>query len=242
LNRVTAICVKRSKLAAKLLLLACFAGCGNDAQSALGAGGASAGGASAGGVASSAGAGGATSCPPWPLSKLLPLIGPQFYGPDPGPCSIETMHTTDQFVTLDTVEYSSDGTILKISDGDAVETLAYDAQGRPTSLSDTANGLTTYEYGDGFVLRATANGFNFRYNLDGQGYVTTAVVSRASDGGVIGTYRYSYDACRISRVTYTATGGSEEVYYSDIAYDSEGRMTRRAGPTQTMTFDYSCWQ
>jgi len=140
------------------------------------------------------------------------------------------------------MEYSPNGSILRILEGEAVETFTYDAQGRPTSLSDTVNGLTTYQYGDGFVLRTTASGVNFHYNLNSFGYVTSAAVIRAAGGVITGTYSYYYDGCRISRVTFTASGGSEEAYYSDIAYDSQGRLTRRGGPTQVVTLDYRCWQ
>ncbi len=153
----------------------------------------------------------------------------------------------DSLAVLETLDCAPDGSILRIRKGDALTTFTCDAQGRPLSMSDTVfdvSSLASYQYGDGFMLRTTERGVNFRYNLDGLGYVTTIVAINAADGMEQGTYSYSYTNCRNTRVSYTASGGSggtEEVVYSDIAYDSDGRMIRRGGPKFTMTFDYGCW-
>ena len=142
----------------------------------------------------------------------------------------------DGRVELSTLDYSPDGSLLRTS-GALNAIFTYDAQGRPTGST-----LAVYEYGEGFAL-ATTKGMtsHHRYNLDGLGYVTTALEIDTASGAVRRIYTYSYTNCRPSKVTYSE-GSGDVVYYSDIVFDGEGRIVRRSGPSITSTFDYSCWQ
>lgn len=220
---------------------------GSETRLSAGSTGMASGGRAAGTSAGASISGGTTAvsnkCPTWPTNRLMPFIGPQFYGPNPGPCTAETSYTSTNLTSSRSFDYSSDGLVLRaISDGVVQQTYAYDDRARVTSVVDVDSGTTTYEYGDGFVVSTTGTNQRFRYELDSLGYVTSVIESNTTDGTIRGTYRYEYKDCLMTAVAFTPSGGTEQPYYSDIAYDQAGRMIRRTGPKLVTNFGYKCWK
>jgi YD repeat-containing protein len=226
-------------------------------SSSTSAGGASAqGGAGVGGSTSGAGASGLDSCPTWPAAKLLPLVGPMFYGPDPGPCVAKTYGASlTAPLEWTTFVYDSQGEVTSGSDSvNSVLTKYTWANGALVSSSSVSSSAgteskdyaETYEYGAGFVTAtptATSSGNPTRYTLAANGYPLTRVTTNAMTGSVQDTLTYEYDGCRLKHRRATNASGAS-IPSGDITYeyDDAGHVVQRvAADGTTEKYDYSCW-
>ena len=173
-------------------------------------------------------------CPVWPRSKLLPIVGPLFYGPNPGPCTINSSNPSDP---------------LSVSSS----ALSYDTQGRLASSLSTNGGLSmilvwngdvlvstgtdTYEWGSTYV-KITSDSSVTRYELDAKGYPQSVTLTVLSSGETLGG-SFEYENCRITRRTGNNGDGTIDMTYE---YDASGRVAaRRSGNGRVETYDYSCW-
>jgi hypothetical protein len=180
-----------------------------------------------------------SSCAAWPRARLIPIIGPFFYGPDPGPCSTvdddgRSTYTYQDGVLVSELYKADDGTI----GNEVVITYGTDAQGRVTATSGVGSG-DVYEFGTGTLLDTlTYQGtllLQARYSLSSSGYPLSAIV--AKPGQPSETLTYAYKSCRLVQRTT-----SEVATYT---YDSAGHVVARSilmdGQAYTQTYDYGCW-
>lgn len=173
----------------------------------------------------------------------MPVIGPFFFGPDPGPCSsVDT--STSQGTT--TYVYEEGKLVSDSSQIGSLTTYQLDAQGRIGSY--TTGGTTdVFEYGSDYLLDTmtssdSSNGKRLRYSLSTTGYPLTAVLTFPN--GMVQNLRYDYSSCRlVTRVlTDVATGSTSEL---DYTYDGVGHLISRIDPTGSIdgdTYNYACWQ
>ena len=225
--------------------LAATGGSGNGGVSATG-------GISNGGVVGTGGttaqnsAGGMSNCPTWPREKLLPIIGPFFYGPNPGPCT-----RTFQGVTY-TFAYDSAGLVSSQSTGSSTTIAVTRTQGLDTT--EVVNGsqgstTTTYTYSANSIMgistSSSGSQTQYFYTLNDQGYVTSySLVGTPPLTMMPVRYEYVYSNCRlIQRVAYLSNNSVDPNSTTQYAYDSQGRLTARTSPDATTDeqFDYSCW-
>jgi YD repeat-containing protein len=229
------------------------AGAGNGGSSGTGTGGTSAGGASTGGTSAGGASTGGTSdlpdmsaCPPWPRARLMPLVGPFFYGPDRGPCSYRTVGGGEP--TTVTYGYQGDNVQTEQQKLDAIITPQYnktyvsDAEGKLVS-SSSEDGLETFDYGADYLLYSLTRGGlpteQVRYTLNARGYPVRAAITIGSQGSRTASYRY--EGCRLAGRTISDVNGAviEELAYT---YDSAGHLSSRLGADGAGDmYDYSCW-
>lgn len=186
-----------------------------------------------------------SSCTAWPPARLLPLVGPFFYGPSPGPC---TYRSTGGEPTTTTYGYQDGRVQSEVETSDAQQqpllqlTYARDAEGK--LISGTATDmLETFEYGADYLLDTTTrNGMQtqqVRYTLNARGYPISALFTIV--GKEDRSIAYRYENCRLQGRTITTTSGTvtEELSYT---YDSMGRVAARLNSAGLGdTYDYSCW-
>jgi len=261
--------MKFASMTLGLCMLACSDPGGTGTLS--GGGGSSSGGASplssggSGGTSTSTGgasvgagaAGGATGllgCPTWPLAKLMPVVGPRFYGPDPGPCRSQYFGATNQTQALELVEYVYDSEGNVTSDTDLISgaqaTYTW-RDGVLVSYSSVSSSLSldyavTYDYGVGYASSqpsATSSGNAVRYTLTANGYPLTAVSTNMTTGAIQQTVTYLYDGCRLQgRRAIRADGTSLPSADLTYEYDAAGHMVRRISLDGSYDeYDYSCW-
>lgn len=208
-------------------------------------GGTSSGGTDNSGGTNSAGSGSST-CPICPAGKVLPLVGAQIFGPDPGPCSaIQKISNETQGFT--TYVYTDDGHLLSEvdSNGDTNYTLDYDDLGRPILLTSGSTVGTTIEYGAGYIRTNPIVGVKQRYELDALGYPRTDLEINVRDGSVRGTMTFVYENCRMVSMYFTKTDGTIDPTrgFTEITYDDKGHIRTRsnANTGRAEIYDYSCW-
>jgi len=169
-----------------------------------------------------AGAGGAAECPLAPVARLFPVIGPFWFGPDPGPCS-----------DTDGSTYAYEGGLLASSTQGGGETYLRDDQDRlieVVSNSDPA----TYEYVDGEVLE-TRTSHTAVYTLSERGYPLVASVV-FTDSGDLETYDYVYEDCRLVLRQGPPSRGDRS-----YTYDDHGHLETLNDGGSVTTYDYGCW-
>lgn len=240
-----------------LLLGLLFVACSSDNTASVGAagGGSSAGNASTGGVEASggsgtgsnagAGAAGATGvaqdCPIWPREKLFPRVGPQFFGPDPGPCKV----TLGADVFLQT--YDSTGNLTQEQlEGDTTRSTTYQYD-EGLLVSGTGTTSFAYRYGTSSAGYSVSNGSrvlsDFDYSLDERGYpveITNLVASASTTAPT--RYVYQYEGCRfVERIAYASDDTPLPQYSIEFVYDDAGHITEQRSPSGDTLFDYSCW-
>jgi len=192
----------------------------------------------AGAGANAAGASGDTSgtsaCPVWPRTRLMPIIGPFFYGMDPGPCADVGYTYTYEAGRLLTRQNRAT---------QATSTFEYDAQGLLTGSTSTDASSSVFEFGADYVLDVEKGPdgsitSQIRYALTANGYPTTFSLDSLGEPTRYGSY--AYDNCRLfERTRDVGTTIPEKVSY---AYDSEGHVSARTCVCSSdTTFDYSCW-
>ena len=173
----------------------------------------------------------------------MPIIGPFFYGPDPGPCSyVDT--STSQGTT--TCAYQAGKLVSDSSTIGPSTTYQLDAQGRIGSYT-TGGATDVFEYGSDYLLDTTtssdsSNGKQLRYSLSTTGYPLTAVLTFPN--GTVQNIRYNYSSCRLVTrlLTDVASGSTSEL---DYTYDSVGHLMSRIDPTGSTdgdVYNYVCWQ
>lgn len=179
-----------------------------------------------------------SACPPWPQQRLMPIIGPFFYGPDPGPCSSKD--------DLDTSKYTYEDGVLKSElrrqhGLESTTTYSADAQGRLMTSSDGA-ASDSFEFGPSSLVDTTTRNGSLEqqvtYSLSPSGYPLTAVVSAPNQA--VRTVTYSYESCRLFQRTITAATGTL-VEQDSYSYDSAGHVIARSNGTAQQIYDYSCW-
>ena len=195
--------------------------------------------AGAGSSASVAGSSGDTSgtasCAVWPRSRLLPIIGPFFYGKDPGPC-INNNGSTFSYEA---------GRLLSSTDAKGLKTTyQYDAQGIPTGSTSSDGTSEAFEFGADYVLDTSkyADGSinaQYRYTLSPSGYPTAVTIDVPNLPSRFGTY--SYSNCRLLARTVALVGAAPEKLTYE--YDDTGHLTKRACDCgDAAAYDYSCWK
>ena len=253
----------------RVLLIFAIFGCSStaptsNAPSSMGgnsnaSGGGTAGGASNQGGTSGANSGGNTQCAVWPQAKLLPWIGPFFYGPDKGPCSYTeidripgTATTTD---TL-TFSYAASGEVQSAASADSSISISFtynqgliagDSENNAGSVTSDVFTYTADTLQDQMVS-ATGAQSSYTYLFDAQGYPQSTAYTEILNGqtvipaGVAVQYEYSYTNCRIQkRTAYTADGTEVTGYTALYTYDNLGHLTDVNATDYEYTFDYSCW-
>lgn len=230
-------------------------GLGNVAGSADRAGSASSGAAGSSSAATGGSSGSATDtggssamsdCPIWPSARLMPLVGPFFFGPNPGPCSYrstglsEPMRVTYSYQNgrlQSEVQTLDSSTTIRLE-----RTYASDAEGKIVGIT-SADETETLEYGTGYLLETTTRtgspAQQIRYALNARGYpVSVSITAPNQEGRMIS---YEYENCRLNRRTTMSSTGTviERLNYS---YDSQGRVATRLNTDgDGDTYDYSCW-
>jgi YD repeat-containing protein len=236
--------------------LACSGSMRSDASAGdAGAAGSAGGGAASGGgpqanagtagaAASAAGAAGASgdtsgtgSCPVWPRARLMPIVGPFFYGMDPGPCADQRGLT---------YVYQA-GRLLSSTDQKQVTTTyGYDAQGTPTGSTASDQTSEVFEFGAGYLLDTVkkADGsiaMQYRYTLSQNGYPLTVSLNFPGNPTPVASYSYSYSSCRLLERTQDSGGTAPEKL--SYTYDNLGHVSARVCDCiNAVTFDYSCWK
>jgi hypothetical protein len=167
-------------------------------------------------------------CPVWPRTKLMPIVGPLFYGPNPGPCTVASS------------KYN------------------YDTQGRLTSIDDAAGsslsgvavwngdvlvsiGEDNYEWGSNYVKNTFPDG-TVRYELDAKGYPQSLTSTSLSSGETVSA-SFEYANCRLIKRTGKNSDGTVNLDVEmTYEYDTAGRVASRlSGNGDGDYYDYSCW-
>lgn len=191
---------------------------------------ANAGGAGSGGTSpdagGTAGAGGSTSCPPVSVTRLFPIVGPFFMGPDPGPCSQTEGQITSTFIY--------EGELVSSSTIGGGETYERDGMGRMVRYITPT---ITYEqtYAPGFLYDSTED-YVVTYALNADGYPTEGVQDIDKDGEPDNVWTYVYEDCRLTQ-RLAPEGYPARTY----EYDDVGHVIATREPERVITFDYSCW-
>lgn len=228
-------------------------GWGGKAQIVLAGSGGSGGAGGAGGAAApvwnggSSGAwsedgGPAADCPEWPVEKLLPVPGPWFYGPDPGPCSLSGNGDITTYL------YEDGALIGEHTGAEGDKLYGYNA-GRIVTMGD----YVTVTYGDGAVtvvedfvsnpdVESNQDLLIRVFETDERGY-PRRLLSIADDGTVDTVWTYAYEGCRVTRLTSLDAEGNVLPRSTTAVYDDEGRtVAKQYDAGATVSFDYSCWQ
>lgn len=202
-----------------------------------------AGGASYGGASSAdAGRDGATAgdatanCPLWPISKLMPLVGPFFYGPDPGPCTSAKGSVTFSYAA---------GRVRSSTDTTQYQTQSFTWQGDRLTSASGGSSADTYTYGPRSVVIASSDSSGRQvltqtYQLSATGYPLT--VSIGNGAGTQTWIKYEYINCLLDRRPETDANwneiGTPQEKVLTYSYDAKGHVRTRG----TEQYDYSCWQ
>lgn len=187
-------------------------------------GGTSTGGATnAGGTTSAGGTGNTEDCPAAEIPRLFPVIGPFWFGPDPGPCSAQPNDVT----------YEYEGGLLVSSTTGGGETYVRDAESRLIEVVSVAD-AASYAY-DGNTVTETRSTHSVVYTLSTTGYPLRAeVLTNGSTAPT--TYTYFYDDCRLS--LRDAPGALADRAYE---YDDQGHLMAIVDGSSSTTFAYDCW-
>jgi hypothetical protein len=216
-----------------ILILSLYCGCGSSSSSP----GASNFGADAGSENA--------DCAAWPLPKLFPLIGPFFFGNDPGPCTLTAAGVQYDF------SYNSENVLTEMANSDRSDVTTYEyAQGllvRETRREHEDISTTTYDYAEGKVSTLTTDpdgvGVAYEYLLDDLGYVQTAkLLNPVLSASQPTHYLYQYDGCNIGRrIAFDRDDAANLDDTADYSYDSQGHLIERKNAVSDEIFDYSCW-
>ena len=191
-------------------------------------------------------------CEVWPASKLAPMVGVRFYGPDPGPCTITLAGSSTPVILTYAYDSSNRPTRAASADNTTVWSFTY-AGDLMTSEVDTANGGTStiiYDYSAGalgysYKSAAGTADYTASYTLDARGYPQLVTISGPGvTSGRANRYAYTYDGCRMSvRTAYNADNTVNASSTQQYSYDAQGHLVRIFSTTglYDYTFDYSCW-
>lgn len=196
-----------------------------------------------------AGAGGepdSNQCRKWPKDRLLPTIGPLFYGPDPGPCTETGISSGSE--TVGTYSYDSQARVAKLTFGNTVRTYQYqgDALASTTySVPSQPDSVVTYVWSASKVTETTSGSIETvrEYSLDAAGYATELWLVNPEAGTRQLYATYKYVDCRLThKDTLDSDGAIIPSLTSDYTYDDAGHMTARNNQDGTsIVYDYGCW-
>lgn len=182
-------------------------------------------------------------CPVWPKAKLLPKVGPFFYGPDPGPCR---MGTPGNFLDNATYTYDANGHLQTF--GNFGRPVRYEYQGDlmvsfTIGGNDAIDGKVSYEAGSVLIRRDVQDA---RFELDPRGYPRRATYDDNHDGTPDWGRIYQYEDCQLKKVvldsSLPAPPASVSVSNSTYEYDTEGHVSViRSDSGSAEAFDYACW-
>jgi YD repeat-containing protein len=183
----------------------------------------------------------------------MPLVGPRFYGPDPGPCSSQSFDAANLTQAWEWLEftYDSEGRITSgidlVSGAQATYTWANGVLVSYSRVSSVLDDYAeTYEYGVGYAMSQptpTSSGSPVRYTLTANGYPLTVVLTNTTTGAVQQTSIYEYEGCRLQRRRAMRADGTA-LHSGDLTYeyDAAGHIVRRSSPNGSYDeYDYSCW-
>jgi len=185
-------------------------------------------------------AGNNDNCPAWPAGKLLPLVGPFFYGTDPRPCRVRNVqgtnlyigYTGDQVTSLTAVSSNDQTAYSYNADGVIIKAIRTQASG--TSVS-------TYAYADDSLTQTTETAgvtSTTLYLLDAQGYPTVATVN-PPQAGQPARFVHEYENCRlVRRIAYNADGSVNSDISAIYEYDESGRIYERSAPKDDEIYGY----
>jgi hypothetical protein len=183
-------------------------------------------------------------CALWPKGKLMPKVGPFFYGPDPGPCR---MGTPGNFLESATYTYDANGHLQTF--GNFGRQVRYEFQeDQMVSFTiggtDAVDGKVSYEAGSVLIRRDLQDA---RFELDPRGYPRRATYDDNHDGTPDWGRIYQYENCQLKRVVFDsdlpAPPAEFSVSNSTYEYDSEGHVSViRSDTGSSEAFDYACWK
>jgi YD repeat-containing protein len=177
----------------------------------------------------------------------MPLVGPFFYGPNPGPCSYRSLGVSPSYTVTYTYQADQVQSEQETVDGQQTprreSSYVSDPAGEIVSATSTGDQSETFEYGadslTDTLFVSGAQQSQVRYTLSARGYPISAAVIVANKVGA--TVSYRYDHCRLQTRTTMDLNNTVTGQY-DYSYDSAGRLvTRVAGDGSGETYDYSCW-
>jgi hypothetical protein len=187
-------------------------------------------------------AGNTSACNEWPPGKLMPFVGPFFYGESPRPCRVKNnAQNTSLFLN-----YSASGqldTLLNSATGDKGQTkYAYDQTSGLLATATQDGSVTTYEYAKDKLTLTTVSGSTTStqvYRLDAKGYPTVVTITPPPEGQPV-RFLHEYDNCRmIKRTAFNADGSENEELTAEYEYEeSTGHMKRRYAPLDDQNYYY----
>jgi len=199
-------------------------GTGGDVASGGGTGGSDTGGSDTGG-SGAGGSGGEDTldCTPAPSERVFPVIGPFWFGPDPGPCTSEPEAVTFTY---------TDGLLTSSTMGGG-EVYVRDERARLIEVL-SASEPATYEY-EGDTVTEVRGERRIVYTLSSTGFPLTADVFSDSNSEPA-RYVYHYQDCRL--LYREAPGALSDRIYE---YDAAGHLVAMNEGASPTTFDYGCW-
>ncbi len=186
-------------------------------------------------------AGTTENCPEWPKEKLMPMIGPFFFGNLPRPCRVKNVlngtsqyyeYQGDHVATLTAVA-ANDQTTFQYEGDLIVGAARTQPSGSSTQTYDyTAERLTQTAESDGTTSKTV-------YRLDARGYPTVATVEPPQEGQPA-RFVHVYKDCRlVQRIAYDADGSVNNDISAEYYYDDDtGRITERYAPKDDQLFGY----
>jgi hypothetical protein len=186
-------------------------------------------------------AGSNENCAVWPAQKLMPAIGPFFFGTNPRPCRVKNvLNNTNQYYQYEADRLISSTAVIS---GDQT-TYHYDGAlivaATRTQASTTSS--ITYDYTAERLTQSTETAGAVSktiYQLDSMGYPTIATVEPPQEGQPV-RFVHEYENCRlVRRLAYNADGAinddlSAEYYYDD----NSGRITERYATKDDQVYGY----
>jgi len=183
-------------------------------------------------------------CTPLERGRVFPIVG-AFFGPDPGPCSMDSGEQRYFF------HYDANSVLVEQVSADGMDTtrftyadglLVSEKRSRPVGESET-----NYQYVEDRIRMLTnhPNGTTtaYEYEVDARGYPREATLLNPVSSVAIPTrYTYEYEDCSLRwRVAYDPNESVNLNATSSYTYDPRGRLATRANTANEERFDYSCW-
>lgn len=186
-------------------------------------------------------AGNNDNCPAWSAAKLMPLVGPFFYGTDSRPCRVRNaVQNTNIYIAYNGDQVAS---MTAVSSNDQT-TYSYNGDGvivKATRTQASGTSVTTYEYTSESLTQTTETGgvtSTTLYRLDAQGYPTVATVNPPLEGQPV-RFVHEYENCRlVRRVAYNADGSVNNDVSAEYFYDDSGRIYERDAPKDDQIYGY----
>ena len=186
-------------------------------------------------------AGNNDNCPAWPAAKLLPLVGPFFYGADPRPCRVRNaVQGTNLYI-----QYNGDkvASMTAVSSNDQTS-YSFNGDGaivKATRTQASGTSVTTYAYTAESLTQTTVTAgvtSTTLYKLDSQGYPTVATIDPPL-ADQPARFVHEYENCKlVRRVAYNADGSVNSDISAEYYYDDSGRIYERFAPKDDQFYGY----